>query len=66
MLLHGLGERQRKEGVERLIFIEVVSFDWNCPKYITPRYSAEEVEEVAGPLKWRIAELEAKLQVVNT
>jgi predicted pyridoxine 5'-phosphate oxidase superfamily flavin-nucleotide-binding protein len=23
--------------VERLFFIEVMSFDWNCPKYITPR-----------------------------
>lgn len=57
---------KEKRGVEWLVFIEVVSFDWNCPKHITPRYSAEEVEEVAGPLKRRIAELEAKLQVVNT
>ena len=47
--------------VERLVFIDVVSFDWNCPKYITPRYSAEEVEELAGPLRRRIAELEAEL-----
>ena len=23
--------------VERLFFIEDISFDWNCPKYITPR-----------------------------
>ena len=27
--------------VGRLVFIDVVSFDWNCPKYIVPRYSAE-------------------------
>lgn len=46
---------------ERIVFIDVVSFDWNCPKYITPRYSLEEVEELVGPLKARIAGLEAQL-----
>ena len=50
-----------KARVERIVFIDVVSFDWNCPKYITPRYSLEEVEELVGPLKARIAELEAQL-----
>ena len=50
-----------RSSVERLVFIEVVSFDWNCPKYITPRYSADEVEELTGPLRSRIAELEAGL-----
>jgi len=48
--------------VERLFFIEVLSFDWNCPKYITPRYTAEEIQELVGPLKQRIAELEAELK----
>lgn len=47
---------------ERLVFIDVLSFDWNCPKYITPRYSAEEVEGYAGSLKLRIAELEEALR----
>jgi predicted pyridoxine 5'-phosphate oxidase superfamily flavin-nucleotide-binding protein len=55
-----------RSSVERLVFIDVVSFDWNCPKYITPRYSAEEVEELAGPLKRRIAELEAQLHTVKS
>jgi predicted pyridoxine 5'-phosphate oxidase superfamily flavin-nucleotide-binding protein len=55
-----------ESSVERLVFIDVVSFDWNCPKYITPRYSLEEVEELAGPSKRRIAELEAKLYAVKT
>jgi hypothetical protein len=44
--------------VERVFLIEVVSFDWNCPKYITPRYTAAEVEEAVAPLKTRISELE--------
>jgi uncharacterized protein len=30
--------------IERLILIDVVSFDWNCPQYITPRYTVEEFE----------------------
>jgi predicted pyridoxine 5'-phosphate oxidase superfamily flavin-nucleotide-binding protein len=51
--------------VERIVFIEVVSFDWNCPQYITPRFSLEEVEELAGPLKARIAMLEAELKAAR-
>ena len=47
---------------ERLFLIEVVSFDWNCPKYITPRYTAAEIQELVAPLRQRIAELEAKLK----
>jgi len=46
--------------VERVFLIDVVSFDWNCPKYITPRYTVAEIEELVAPLKRRIAELEAK------
>jgi ferredoxin-NADP reductase/predicted pyridoxine 5'-phosphate oxidase superfamily flavin-nucleotide-binding protein len=30
--------------VERGVIIQVEAFDWNCPKYITPRYSQNEVE----------------------
>ena len=55
-----------RSAVERLVFIDVVSFDWNCPKYITPRYSAEEVEEYVGPLKSRIAELETQLHKIKS
>ncbi len=45
----------------RVFVVEVLGYDWNCPKYITPRYTAEEVEEAMRPLQERIAELEAKL-----
>ena len=47
--------------VERLFLIDVVSFDWNCPQYITPRYTEEEVREIVEPLKARVAELERAL-----
>jgi predicted pyridoxine 5'-phosphate oxidase superfamily flavin-nucleotide-binding protein len=51
--------------VERLFFIDIVSFDWNCPKYITPRYTAGEIQQLIAPLKERIAELEAQLKHEN-
>jgi predicted pyridoxine 5'-phosphate oxidase superfamily flavin-nucleotide-binding protein len=51
--------------VERVFLIEVVSFDWNCPKYITPRYTAAEVEEAVAPLRERVAELEEELKKKN-
>ena len=60
-LVSQLADQTMRSSVERLVFIDVVSFDWNCPKYITPRYSLEEVEELVGPLKARIAELETQL-----
>ena len=47
--------------VERIFIIDILSYDWNCPKFITPRYSAAEVETAVAPLKARIAELEAQL-----
>lgn len=51
-----------RSSVERLFVIDVVGFDWNCPKYITPRYTAAEVEAAVAPLRRRIAELEAGLK----
>ncbi len=47
--------------VERVFRIRVAGFDWNCPKHITPRFTAEEIEQAAAPLKRRIGELEAAL-----
>ena len=65
-LIAQLADPKMQQAVERLVFIDVVSFDWNCPKYITPRYSAEEVEEYVRPLKTRVAELEAQLYAVKS
>jgi len=59
-------DQMMRSNVERLVFIDIVSFDWNCPKYITPRYPLAEVEELAASLKARIAALEAKLRAVRS
>lgn len=48
--------------VERVFIIDVLSYDWNCPKFITRRYTEAEVTALAAPLRARIAELEAELQ----
>ncbi len=48
--------------IERIFLVEVVSYDWNCPQYITPRFTAAEVESAVSVLKARIAELEAQVQ----
>lgn len=61
-LVAQLAEPEARGIVERLFFIDILSFDWNCPKYITPRYTAVEIAAVVAPLKQRIAELEAQLK----
>lgn len=61
-LVAQLAEPEARGIVERIFLIEVVSYDWNCPKYITPRYTAAEIEEDVAPLRARIAELEAQLK----
>lgn len=33
---------------ERYFIIDVISYDWNCPKFITPRYTMEEVRDLSG------------------
>lgn len=51
---------------ERVFVVDVVSFDWNCHQYITPRFTADEVEtQVAAPLRARIFALEARLRAAG-
>jgi len=61
-LVAQLAEPELQRKVERVFLIDVVSFDWNCPQYITPRFTETEVEAAVAPLKQRIAELEARFQ----
>ncbi len=56
-----LAPESLRSKVQRLFLIQVISYDWNCPQYITPRFTAAEMEKHAAPLKARIAELEALL-----
>lgn len=62
-MLEGPGIDGRLEG---LVTVAVVAFDWNCPKFITPRYTADEVRTATEPLRARIAELQAQLATHST
>ena len=57
-----LAQGEKPAKAERIVIIDVVSYDWNCPQHITPRYSTEEVETLVGELKKRIAHLESQLR----
>lgn len=35
--------------IERLFTIDIEAFDWNCPQFITPRFSEDEIQAVMGP-----------------
>jgi predicted pyridoxine 5'-phosphate oxidase superfamily flavin-nucleotide-binding protein len=55
-------ERLREPGykavVERAFVIQIEALSWNCPQHITPRFSAEQIQEVLAPLERRLQELE--------
>jgi hypothetical protein len=36
-----------KARIERIVHIDLVAFDWNCPQHITRRYTPEEFAALA-------------------
>jgi predicted pyridoxine 5'-phosphate oxidase superfamily flavin-nucleotide-binding protein len=44
--------------IERVFVVRVDAFDWNCPQHITPRFTAEQIQEALAPLEQRLGELE--------
>jgi len=55
-------ERVRTPGdnavIERVFVIHLEAFDWNCPQHITPRYTAEQIQEAVRPLEDQLRALE--------
>jgi predicted pyridoxine 5'-phosphate oxidase superfamily flavin-nucleotide-binding protein len=47
-LADALAEPALRTRVERIVRLDVVAFDWNCSAYITPRYTADELEVIAA------------------
>ncbi len=33
--------------IERIVYIDVAAFDWNCPQHITQRYTESEIEQLS-------------------
>jgi predicted pyridoxine 5'-phosphate oxidase superfamily flavin-nucleotide-binding protein len=61
-LVDQLAEPETRRLVERIFFIEVESFNWNCSQHITPRYTDAEVEALLEPYRQRIKELQNQLK----
>ncbi len=63
-------ERLREPGykavIERAYVIKVDAFDWNCPQHITPRFTAEQIQETLTPFERRLEELELELKKSRT
>ena len=60
-LVAQLADPSVEASVERVFVIDLVSFDWNCPQHITPRFTADEVAAAVEPLQREIAALRARL-----
>jgi hypothetical protein len=46
---------------ERVFVIDVVGLDWNCPQYITPRFTEAEIESASRPLLDELSRLRARI-----
>lgn len=51
-----------KHQSERMMIFEVRAFDWNCPQHITPRYTADEINEAFAQRNEYVAQLEREVQ----
>jgi len=60
-ILSQLENKEYGARIERGFIIKVAGFDWNCPKYITPRYTEEEVETFVAPIIEQVKHLEEQL-----
>jgi uncharacterized protein len=49
-----------KAKIERAVVLHLEGFNWNCPQYITPRFSEAELDNALGPVRRHIAQLEAE------
>jgi predicted pyridoxine 5'-phosphate oxidase superfamily flavin-nucleotide-binding protein len=43
---------------ERIMTIQITAQDWNCPQYITPRFTEEEIATMLGP---RLTAMESQI-----
>jgi uncharacterized protein len=51
---------------ERMMIFALEAYDWNCPQHITPRYTAEEIEEAFQPQREYIQKLEEELKALRS
>ena len=44
--------------IERVYVIKLEAFDWNCQQHITPRFTAEQIQEALAPFEQRLEAVE--------
>ncbi len=64
-LLELLDLNKYKFRPERMMVLDIEAYDWNCPQHITPRYTAEEIEQVFAPQKEYVLKLEAEVKALK-
>jgi len=65
-LIEQLRSPADKTPIERAIVIHIEAFDWNCPQFITPRYTEDEIVRLTTPMRQRITDLEAENKRLRT
>jgi hypothetical protein len=61
-LIEQLDLKEYKFLPERMMMFDVDAYDRNCPQHITPRYTAEEINEAFVPQREQIAHLEQEVK----
>lgn len=54
------------ESTTGTMLVNLEGFDWNCPQYITPRYTEAEMIELLAPVRARLAALEQENAELRT
>ena len=50
---------------ERAMLLHLEAFDWNCPQFITPRFTESEIAKALAPVHQRIEKLEAENRMLR-
>ena len=53
-------DRGMAQRAERIMRLRLEAFDWNCPQYITERWTMADIEAATDGLRTRLATLEAE------
>ena len=64
-LLPRLESPDYRARVERGVVITVEAFDWNCPKYITPRFTERQVRELVSGWQQEAGERQPSTTVID-
>lgn len=52
-----LRDSASRAAIDRVFVIHLEAFDWNCPQHITPRFTADEIQDALAPFERQFREL---------